>query len=731
MKKESQTNQLLSSIIAGLVLGVIGVLAYITPMAVLVFSGNLERYVATGIGITLFSGAVIGVVMALRSSFVGAIGLPVPEEMAILGVIAGSIDKSMPASGTPEELFLTIVAAIALSSLLTGAFLLTLGQLKFGELIRFLPYPVVGGFLAGLGCLLSQGSIKVMTDISLSFTELPHLFQGDVLLRWFPGLVLAVVLLIISRRYSHFLILPASFFAATGLFYLVLFFTHTPVAVASSQGWLLGPFPEGSLWKPLSFSALMGANWSVVFDQLGTMMTLMAITALSLLLVSSGLELATERELDLNRELQGTGIANILSGLGGGMVGSHAVTTVLVHKMGVRSRLVGIFAAAVYVAVLLFGLYLLSFFPKPVLGALLLFIGLDLLTQWVYDSFFKLPRNDYLIVILIMMIIATVGFVQGVAVGLVVAIILFVINYSKISVTKYSLSGVNYLSHVQRPENQERMLRENGEQTYIMQLQGLIFFGTANKLLSQIRQRLGNPNLATLRFVVLDFRLVSGIDSSAVLSFVKIKLLASQEQISLLFTNLSGEMEKQLRIGGVLNGSETCQVFPDLDRGVEWCENQIIENSKYRRQRSLPLAMQLKTFWDNNDQVSTFMSYLEKVQLGAGDYLFRQGTNPESLYFIESGQVSTIVENEGTTSQRVQTLGGGTIVGEIAFYTKSPYETSAIADKSSKLYRLGTDALEKMQSENPQVAAVFSGLTNSRLAERLANAQKEIAHLLR
>ena len=160
--------------------------------------------------------------------------------MTILASIAAAIATQMPDGGTSEQLLITVVGAIALTSLLTGVFLFILGQLKLGELIRFLPYPVVGGFLAGLGCLLSQGAIKVMTDLELSSS----LFQAEVLLRWLPGLIFAIILLLVSRRYTHFLILPASFLAATGLFYLVLLLTNTPVSQASAQGWLLGPFPE-------------------------------------------------------------------------------------------------------------------------------------------------------------------------------------------------------------------------------------------------------------------------------------------------------------------------------------------------------------------------------------------------------------------------------------------------------------------------------------------------------
>ena len=739
--QELLPSKLLPSLTVGFVNGVIGICLGIS-FAALIFSGELNRYISAGVGIVLFSSAVIRAVTACLSSFPPIIADIDPLPSAILALMATAIANRMPASATAEEIFLTIVLAIALTSVLTGAFLLTLGLFKVGDLIRYIPYPVVGGFLAGTGWLLVQGAIQVMTDVPLGWEQLPFLLRGDVLFRWLPGLIFAVVLLVISRRYTHFSVMPASLLTATGLFYGWLLLTNTSAAQAMTQGWLLGPFPQASLWQPLTFSDLMQVNWSVVFNQLSSMTTIMVISAPAILLAASGLELMAQQDIDLNRELLAVGIANLICGLGGGMVGYHGLPdSVLVYKMGGRSRVVGLSTAVLFTAVLIFGASVFSYSPKLVLGGLLLFQGLSFLVESIYDDWFKLPKTEYFVVLLILVVIGTVGFLEGVGVGLIAAVILFVINYSQNSVTKHALSGVDYSSRVQRPFNQERLLRQKGEQVYILELQGSIFFGTANKLLNQIRQRFNDSTKEPLRFVVLDFRWVCGLDSSAVLSFVKLKQLAVKQQISLVLTNLPPALEKQLRQGGALDAEDAIapkgqrgaisKVLPDLDRGVEWCENQILEARKWRRQRFLPLAMQLKNLFTNGKEVSTFIKYLEKVQLGEGEYLFRQGEDFEFLYFVESGQVSTFIELDGGQTRRLQTLGAGTIVGEIAFYTKSGHQTCAIAEQPSKLYRLGVNKLHLMQQENPKAAAAFNEFVLSLLAERLSQAHKEIENLLK
>jgi MFS superfamily sulfate permease-like transporter len=265
-----------------------------------------------------------------------------------------------------------------------------------------------------------------------------------------PGLLFAIALFWLTRRFSHPLLIPGCFAVAMALFYGGLAATGTSVQAALDQGWMLGPFPSGGGCQPFGPLQWSQANWPVVLAQLPSIATLVMITALSLLLVSTGIELATEQDLDLNRELKSVGVASLLSGLGGGMVGSHAVTTLLVSNMGVRSRAVGIFASLLYLAVLLFGLSMLSYFPRFMIGGALLFIGLQLLYQWVVASWARLPRLDYGLIWLILIIVALKDFLTGVGVGLLIASLLFILSYGRQRVVKYVRSGAAYQSHAAR-----------------------------------------------------------------------------------------------------------------------------------------------------------------------------------------------------------------------------------------------------------------------------------------
>ncbi len=758
LKQEFHPSQLLPSLTAGLVAGILSIIISIS-LAAMIFSGDLSEYISSGIGFTLFGSLAISIVTALTSSFPGAVALAQDNPAAILALMGAAVVSSMPASARPEDTFLTVIAAIVITSLFTGTFFLALGLFKLGSLIRYIPYPVIGGFLAGTGWMLVQGAIGVMADASLSFSQLPYLLQSDVLIKWLPGLVFAVLLIVILRRYSHFLIIPTMLLAAIGLFYILLWLTNRSVAEAGAQGWLLGPFPEGALWQPLTLSALDRIHWPVLFGQVGNIGTVLIISVISFLLNASGLELTARRDIDLNRELQSSGIANLVAGIGGGPTGYHSLSlSALGHVMGSNSRLVGIFSSLLCGLMLFFGASILSFFPKPVLGGLLLFLGLAFLVEWVYDAWFKLPKAEYLIVILILVVINTVGVLEGVGLGIVLAVILFVVNYSRIGVSKHTLSGTDFRSNVARPRLYHQLLRQKGHWIYIIELQGFLFFGTANKLLDQVRQRITAPGLPAPRFVVLDFRQVNGLDASAALSFAKMKQVAQIQNMVLVFTHLSPRIQRQLEREVLTAKDKTVwRTFVDLDHGIEWCEEEMIrtfesvglsakpKSVKRQLEEFLPKSIQFSDLFDDfihedkrqiegqqgSISVASLEKYMEQMDVEKGHYLIRQGDTAKGLFFIEAGGATVQLEYKDGKTVRLRKMGAGTVVGEVGLYLGSPTTASVVTDQPSTIYYVSADNLKRMEEVDPGIAAAFHKFIAHILSERLSSTTATVKALLK
>ena len=727
-----QPKKLFPSLTAGLIAGITDVSLEIS-LAALIFSGVLAPFVGQGIGFILFGAFLVLLIGPITSPIPGTMNVPQDTPAAILALVAAGIVGNM--SGAPlENTFTTVVAAIIVTSLLTGLVFLIFGRFKLSGFARFIPYPVVGGFLAGTGWLLAKGGLSVMTDMNLSLANFSHLFRTEILVHWIPGLVFALALLLILRRSSHFLVIPGMLALSIGLFYIALALAGISISEAAANGWLLGPFDQEALFQPLTFASLTQVSWSAIISQVDKIGAIIVLSLISLLLNASALEIAAKEDLDLNDELKSAGLANVVAGFFGSPVSYQALSlTVLAHRLNAKTRLAGIIAALVCGGTLLFGASALSFFPKPILGGILLFMGLSFLVEWVIDARTRLPRIDYLLVLMILIAIASIGFLEGIAVGVLAAVVMFVVSYSQINAVKNTLSGANYRSKVERPLAHRQALQEKGGAIFILRLQGFIFFGTAQKLLDQIKERLANLDLPRLHYVILDFRQVVLIDSSAVFSITRMKQLAETQNIHMVWTNLSASIQHLLEKGGLVDeADDSFIILPTLDHGLEWCENQILAVQGVTDLTGVieTIERQLKRTIPDLKDVKRMTNYLERKEVKQGEYLMHQDDQPDEMYFIEAGLVSAQLELPNGKILRLRSMRGGTTVGEMGMYLGTVRTASVVADRASIVYRLSRNALKEMEKKDPEAAALLHHWIARLLAERLADNNRTIEALL-
>jgi SulP family sulfate permease len=730
---EFQPKLLVPSLTAGLIVGITDVSIEIS-LAALIFSGLLASYVAHGIGFILFGAFALLLLGALTSPIPGTMTIPQDTPAAILALIVAGVAGSMPSSATLDETFTTAVAAIIFTSLLAGLIFILFGRFKLSGFARFIPYPVVGGFLAGTGWLLAKGSFNVMTDMSVTLDNFSRLFQTDILVHWLPGLIFALALLLILRRSSHFLIIPGMLALGIGLFYIAITLAGISISQAAELGWLLGPFNQEALFQPLTPSSLSLVDWSALATQLDKIGAVVALSLISLLLNASALEVAVKEDIDMNRELQSAGFANLVAGLFGSPVGYQALSlTVLAHRLNAKTRLAGVIAALVCGFTLLFGASLLTYFPKPILGGILLFMGLSFLVEWVIDARTRLPKIDYLLVLMILIAIASIGFLEGMAIGVLAAVVMFVVSYSQINAVKHTLSGANYHSKVERPLVHRQTLQKRGGEIFILRLQGFIFFGTAQKLLDRIKERLNNSSFPRLRYVILDFRQVVLIDSSAVFSITRMKQLAEAQKIHMVWTNLTPAITRLLEKGGLVDeADDSFIILPTLDHGLEWCENHILAAQGVTDLTGVieKIERQLGRALPDLKDVKRLTKYLEKREVKQDEYLMHQGDQPDEMYFIEAGLISVQLELPDGKIMRLRSMRGGTTVGEMGMYLGNTRTASVVADRASTVYRLSKSTLKEMEKKDPEVAALLHQWIASLLAERLAENNRTIEALL-
>jgi SulP family sulfate permease len=224
-----------------------------------------------------------------------------------------------------------------------------------------------------------------------------------------------------------------------------------------------------------------------------------------------------------------------------------------------------------------------------------------------------------------------------------------------------------------------------------------------------------------LRYAILDFRGVSDLDSSAVFGFVRMRQLAAAGDVHLIFTNTSPGIRRQLEKGGLGVPDDTVfSIHPDLDHGLEWCENEIISDARLTSSGS---TRTLIDYFDGlilpGTDTAHLLEYLEKQAIKPGDVMIRQGDPPDVMYFIESGRVTARLELSQGRSVRLRSMGSGTVVGEIGLYLEMPRTATVVADQPGVVYCLTAEALHQMALEAPGLAAAFHHFMVRLLAERL------------
>ncbi|MGK7891031.1 MAG: SulP family inorganic anion transporter [Leptolyngbyaceae cyanobacterium] len=583
LSEDLQPDRLTPSFVAGMITGLIGVIRAIS-YAALIFSGALASDLNVGVGIAVLSSALISIVVALTSSLSGMIATPLAAPTVVLTILAAGIVERV-APNNPYAVLPTVIAAIAIGSILTGSVLWLLGQFRWGKAMEFLPYPVVGGFMAGTGLLLVRGAFKVMTEQDLMFSNLLWFSQGEVWPKWLAGLAIAAVLLWATHQFHHYLVMPTILLLSTGVFYGSVWGFHLPMAAVRQQGWLLGPFPAGNLWQPLTIDSLHQVEWIAILHSGNILALLVFVSLVSLVLTNGSLELAIEKDLDLNRELKAVGLANLVAGFGSTMVGNQALpSTLLVHKMGGASRFTGIFKTIPCFTVLILGPTFLGYFPKPILGSVLLFLGLGLLWQWLYSAWFRLQLADYLVIWVTLVVINVSGFLPGIAVGFGLAALQFLYDCSRLNPTADKLSEqsdrptTNHLGSPNLESNSALAPAMSVPATVdVVDLQGYLFFGTAKDLCQQLCDRILHPAAPNqpLQYLVLDFQNVLALDASAAISFSKVAKLAQKHDCRVLFCQISDGFNHRLCKAEAIESDPTStHVFANQQAALAWCHAQ-------------------------------------------------------------------------------------------------------------------------------------------------------------
>lgn len=728
--------RLIPALSSGFVVGLLIVVVQLS-LATLIFSGPLARFAPAAAGLTLFGGFVMCLVVALGSAFPTSVSLPEDAPAAILAAVAGGVASALALEPDPRAAFATVGAAMVLSTLASGVVFLLMGRFGLGKLMRYMPYPVVGGFLAGIGWLLVQGSFSIMAGASLSFAELPQLLSAEKLLLAAPGVALTGVLLYAMQRWNSAFILPGALLAALGAFAAYLAATGQSLGDAAQRGLLLGGMPDtGGLWPVFEAADLARVRWSALLPQLPQLATIPLVSAISLLLIASGIETAARRDLDLKHELYLNGVANLIGGAAGSHTGYTALSfSMLGPKTGSDSRLVGVAAALLTGAATFFGASLLGSVPRFLLGGMVLFLGVATLLDWVVGARRQVGRVDYALILAILCAIAFFGFLTGVACGLVLATLIFAVKYSRLPVVRVDSDATQLSSARQRSLPDRLLLRENGARVRVLRAMGYLFFGSANSLASTVADRLQPASGDAPAYLLIDFADVDGFDSSAVNCFLRMAQRAGAAGCQLVFAAAPAALVRQMERASPQEAA-TLRFLPDLDRALEFCEDALLtrhspagsasRDDAARRAQLFDLAVdELLCKLEENERfealVDTLGSLLERRTVAAAASIIEPGETLNGVYLILAGQAEEVGISAAGTASRMRTLAPGDMLGKTGSQTQ-PATTRVVALTECTLALLPIETLREIETSAPATALAFYRQFAARLEVRLAPA---------
>ncbi|KAI9294301.1 hypothetical protein K502DRAFT_292471 [Neoconidiobolus thromboides FSU 785] len=694
------------AVLIGTMLNVLDAVSFgiiIFPTALPMFSD----FGPDGISMFLVSTVIAQLIYASGGSrFGGGNGGFMIEVVPFLHIICNIILNDLGEAGK-QYVIPTVMVAYALSTIVTGIVFLGLGWYKLGSLMEFFPRHILIGCIGGVGVFLLATAMELTTKLSPTFdwSIWASYFSVELLPLWTSSLVLSLILQIATRIIKHPLVTPCFFFLIPIVFYMFVFLLNGNLNTLRQIGWL---FPLPTPIKPfydfyLNFNIYL-ISWSTLPKVIPAIFALTFFGILHVPINVPALAVSTRiQDIDVNRELVGHGISNLTSGLFGS-VQNYLIysNSVIFIRSGGGSRVAGLLLALCTFIILLLGPSIVGFIPTPLVGALIFHMGIELIKEAVYDTYTIVHPLEYITIVLIVLTMGFVGFIEGIFFGIVLACMFFVLIYSHRSPIKTISDGTCVTSTVRRLYHQRTFLETVGNQVKLITLQGFMFFGTIHQLDHSISQILKGHRhrTAPIRFIILDFTLVGGIDFSATDAFSRILYRLSSNSIYLVISGvtLDSDTGSALRKAGIWSSNNEGYVkyFEKCNQALEWCENTLLSNfyqlakqnnqvssrlsthlgtsgtyplleadySSSPRNRQIeeaaikvysqihetssliknarqPLGLLLQAFQEIEDvnypSLHQLAQYFEKVEYNFNDILWKSGDKPDAIYILENG----------------------------------------------------------------------------------------------
>ncbi len=703
---------------------------------VLVFTAIGPEYAGQGAVAGILGAAALGIVSPLIGRTNGLISAPCAPAAAVLSALAASL--YVGASGvarSPEA----ILPLLALTILLAAVFQIFFSAIGGGRLIKFVPYPVVSGYLSGVGVLIALGQIPKLLGLPHG-TPLSHGLLSPDLWQW-QGIAVGVSTMTVmgAAPYITKKIPGAILGLASGMiaYFAIAFFSPGMLSLGGNPFVIGSIAPPDSLLPAISHrvTSLFSVNMADIRIILVPALTLSVLLSIDTLKTCVVLDALTRSRHHSDRELMGQGVGNLAAFLTGGMSGAGTIgpTLVNVTSGGRTPRSAVIEGSLVVLALLLLG-RLIAWVP---IGAL---AGILLVTAWrTFDkSIFRLLahpslRLDFVVIAVVVLTAVTVDLIAASGVGVALAILLFIRDQIRGSVIRRKRYLNEVSSNTRRLAAERAILDERGSKGVFCELQGNLFFGTTDQLFSQLEQ-----DLRTQRFILFDMRRVQSIDYTAAHLFEQMQAQLAERGGRLLFSGMPStvldqrDFEHYLTNLGVVGEGHGIMISETLDGALEWMEEQILEDSGMTaRNEDEPLNVNEIDLFRGLDgaTVATLAGCMRKTTVAENYKVFECGSRGDEIFFVRRGRVQIMLPLEGGKRHHLATIGRGDFFGELSFLDFKVRSADVEAKVPTDLYILSRTIFNEQVKSDPAFGVQVLDRLAVAVAERLRRTDMELKML--
>ncbi|MCE9569106.1 MAG: cyclic nucleotide-binding domain-containing protein [Rhodocyclales bacterium] len=635
--------------------------------------------------------------------------------------------------GLDPAVVVVLLSAIGLAA---GALQVLFGGVGLGRLIKYMPYPVVSGYLSGVGLYIIFGQVPKFLG-SPAGTKLGHALLHPSLWAWQAITVGAVTIFamlfaprLTQRVPAAILALLAGVLSYFGLSLLDagLLDPRNPLVIGplgSSGG---GGFVDTVVGRWSGVGQLGAHELAMLVTPALTLAVLLSIDTLKTCVV---LDALTRSRHDSNRELIGQGLGNIASAVIGGMPGAGTMGATLVNmSSGALTRYSGFIEGVLaLVAFLLLGT-LISWVPVAALAGILIVVGVRMIDRHSF-SFLRQRSTilDFGVIAAVVVTALTVSLIAASGVGILLAVVLFIREQIGGSVVRRKLLGNETFSKRIRTHEEMEILTEHGSRAAIVELQGSLFFGTADQLYRTLE-----PELKARDFLILDMRRIQTVDVTAAHLLEQVKDMMVERKGFLIFSQIppnlpSGrDLQQYFDQVGLIHEGSAVRVFDELDDALEWVEDRIIHEAELMRDEESALELhEVELFHGRKEQTLVELEQcMEKRHVAAGDTIFSRGDVGDELFLIRRGAVRIVLPLNDRQSHHLGTFGRGAFFGEMAFLDSEARSANAVAFTDTELYVLSRRAFDKFAEDHKKVGLRLMEGIASVLASRLRYTNAEL-----